>query len=232
MVPSCHLHTTRTQLATKAFCPIQALVYWLTLVFFLTLTGCASQPKNHDGNKKPAPPKPVQLNAFYTNTALNFHMKFDESWYFFTEDPIKKSHNANEPLTIESSANNRQVATISRFSPGKPSQFNDNITVTAEEMTRYPNVRTSSDYLSLLKDTLKRTQTGINFENLYTTELNTIDYAVLPMSYNIYGIKIHQSHYVTLREGKIIDFILTYAVRNRKPDLLSMLNSVRFIDKP
>lgn len=203
-------------------------LYLLLMFSMFLLTACSTTPVKKVGLDKPGPPKAVELNALYVNQALNFEIDFDNSWHFSSEESLIKNHSANGKLLINSQAEENQIATFSRFPPDKPSQFNDNLTITAEPIKRYPSVSHADDYLKLLRTSLRRNQAGVTFQNLYQTQVGERTFTVLPMNFNVYGIKVYQSHYVIIHQQKIIDFILTYAVRNREQDLVTMLSSLRF----
>lgn len=203
---------------------------WLTMLvttLVVLLSGCTTTPKKNADSKVAVNASPLQLNGRYQNTALDFSMQFDSKWHFFTEEPIVRKE-LESGLSIKSDAEEQRVAIFSRFTPDKPSQFNDNITITAEHSNVYPSVTTSSEYLILLRDTLRRSQSKIQFKNLYLESIQGTEYAVLPITYSVYGIKVHQKHFATVKDGKIIDFILTYAVKNSEGDLVAMMKSVNF----
>lgn len=210
----------------KCFFHNRLSLLWMLCVFLLT--ACSTTPIQTVGLDKPGPPKAVELNALYINQALNFEIDFDSSWHFSSEESLIKNHSTNGKLLINSQAEDDQIATFSRFPPDKPSQFNDNLTITSEPIERYPSVSSADDYLKLLRTSLRRNQAGATFQNLYQTQVGERTFTVLPMNFNVYGIKIYQSHYAIIHQEKIIDFILTYAVRNREQDLVAMLSSLRF----
>jgi hypothetical protein len=209
----------------------------LSGVFFVTmiLNGCSDQdkPKNFDyGHVE---------NGKYVNSYFNFEITLPTGWFVQTKEQMDEMTNSGQDLIAgddskmkavfeASKVNVANLLSVFQFEQGAPVEYNPCFSLVAENIKKFPGIKTGSDYLFQTRKILEQSQ--IKYDHIdkeFSKEvINGTDFYKMNAEIEYTGLNIKQIYYSAIIKGFSFNLIISYINDQQEQDLLKAVNSMKF----
>lgn len=105
---------------------------------------------------------------------------------------------------------------------------NANIGCAAENLTiaGFLKIKTGADYLSHTRDLIIATGMPYEFGQISSEKLGGKEFAVLPMTFTMYGVTVKQKYYARIIKGYAISIYITYSTDSELETLQGILDTI------
>lgn len=173
----------------------------------------------------------------YTNNYFGLTLKFPTDWnvqdaevkkqisdkgkeIVTSDDPAKK---AELERAINSTLN---LLTVSERQIGSLGPQQNSLLIVGAEKPP-PGVKTDSDYMLALKNTLKFSHVPVTVEkDVYNEQIGGVAFSVIDFNTDFSGVIVKQKYFAHIRKSYVLFFIITYDTPEQLKTLDEMLRSV------
>ncbi len=222
------------------------------VLFSLTLVACDKAATTQESKKAIEPAKTAELkkddspvtkstdNKTYTNEFFQMTVQKPEGWYAQNEEEAEAGQKeggkliAGNDKNLKAAMDAAQDTTSQLFGffevpRGTPGKLNPNVLSAAEDIKASPGVKTGCDYLTLMKDIIKKSQVTYEFdEKCETKTLNGATYGVSSGQLKMGDQVIKQRYYAIIRGHHAISVIETFFDAESEAKVNKVVESLKF----
>jgi hypothetical protein len=206
---------------------------WGSLLAFVALSCNPKKPVPFDYGKV--------VNNVYQNNYFNFKLQVPQGWKVLSREEMKKlSEKGRDYITQgnegmkdafkASEINTANLLSIFHYDENPQEEYNCNLTLMAENLKNFPNIKTGEDYLYQTKQVLQKTNIQISSADSKSekTTLGGRDFYRMNMTLSIVGMEIKQTYYAAIDQGFALGIVMSYVTDSDKQILDNCLNSMAF----
>jgi hypothetical protein len=221
------------------------------ILFSLTLVAC-DKASNTQGSTKTAEPAKTEVkkdaspvtksadNKTYTNEYFQMTVQKPEGWYAQNEEEaaagqkeggkMLAGNDKNLKAAMEASQDTtNQLFGFFEVPRGTPGKMNPNVLSAAENIKSSPGVKTGCDYLTLMKDIIKKSQVTFEFEEKCETKtVNGTAFGVTSGQMKLGDQVIKQRYYAVIRGHHAISVIETFFDAESEAKVNKIVESLKF----
>lgn len=152
----------------------------------------------------------------YKNSYFGLSLNFPDGWYV-----------QNDAIDL-SEQNAAFLLSVYRY-PLDTQSFNYNFSCIAEDLSAYPEIKQSSDYMEEMIEQFKNEDFKID-KDIYSKTIDGVKFSVVDAETSAGDVVVKQRYYSTIKKGYALTFIITYVDDSNLDELNKILDSINFTD--
>ncbi|WP_298893019.1 hypothetical protein [uncultured Psychroserpens sp.] len=206
----------------------------LFLITILTAFACKTEssniPENFDYGK-------VE-NGVYTNNYFKMRMPFDATWDVQSVEEREEISELGRDLIADedlkraidaSTINNATLFTAYKYELGSTLGYNPSISLIAENINQFPQVKRGKDYLVEAQKLMEQMQLDYTFN--YVDDPKVMDnysFDILEVDVDYLGSQFHQQYMSTITKGFSLLIVISYDTDAQREELETLVNNIVF----
>jgi hypothetical protein len=178
-------------------------------------------------------------NSQYRNDYLAFSIDLPSGWPVQSQAESAALMKAGTALVAGDKADAKRLTkvvelqtvtlfTVSQHPMGSPVDFNPSIISIAERVSHLPGIKRGKDYHFHSRKLLEQSAMKIeSWEELPTAALGGASFDVVKLEFAVAGKSVKQLHYVSIRKGYALAFVLSYSSAEQLSDLQKVLDTIK-----
>lgn len=211
---------------------IQLIGSMLIMIF---LSNCATDemPENFDyGN--------VNGNI-YTNDFFECTIHLPANWIVQSKEQLEHLANIGKELVVgddeklksavnASEVNTANLLAVFQYELGSAVEYNPNIMILAENVSKVPGIKTGSDYLFQSRRFLKQSQFQYDYlsEDFEKEMINGVEFYKMDAMMSFMGLEVNQMYYSTISKGFSFNVIVSFINDDQRKKLQESLGTIQF----
>ena len=221
---------------------MKKLLYLIAIVSLLA--ACKSSE-----NKTTSPQKNVTgqfdygsiEDNIYQNRFFGLSLTLPDSWVVQTQETLQKMNEAGKELiagddeNLKQALDANQVTTVNllgvfQHDVGVSANFNPSFMLVAENMSRFPNIKSGSDYLFQTRKFLKQSQLTYSYmdDEFKKTTIGKKEFYTMKTIISIGNGEVTQVYYSTILNGFCLSAVISYINDTQKTKLENIIHSMKF----
>lgn len=178
-------------------------------------------------------------NNKYTNKFFNIEMDVPAGWDVQDQEQrdamMKEGQEIaagdNEMMKAQikaSEINSANLLTVYQHKVGADVEYNPSFMLVAENLKKFPAIKTGDQYLDNAKQLLTSSAMKISkIDDTYTKrDINGIEFHAMNVVMDVNGIPVYQTYMATVKDGFALGFIYSYGDESQKAQLEKVTKSI------
>jgi hypothetical protein len=212
------------------------LHFGVLLLLSLFWTNCSNfdqaLPKNFDyGEVK---------DDVYSNAFFDFSMNIPSGWFVQNKEEMEEIREISKNIIAgddkkmktqldASDITSAHLLTVFQYELYTPVMFNPNLIITVDNLKTALRIKTETDCLKQLRETLLQTQLYTYVDDEFDKEtINEVDFYLVKAGIEFEDFDMFQKCYVTFRNGFAICFIISFIDEEQEDMLMISIKSIKF----
>jgi hypothetical protein len=208
-------------------------IYVTVVVCMVLLAGCAKKASEEIDFG-------VVEGSAYRNNYFNMKVNIPSEWSIQDREAQKNIMDTGLKTVLGDDKNLKaltkasELQTVNLFAAfkypiGSPVEFNPNIICLAEQVRQLPGIKRGKDYHFHSKKLLQSSQMEVSFpEDIYTGQIDGVDFDIMPLQITYAGRIIKQKHYAAIMKGYALLLSLSFTNDTEEAELNEILKSITF----
>ncbi len=191
--------------------------------------------------------KGIELGQFdgstYVNQQFDLSIEIPESWYFMDKDQRSMAAKKNAKKMLETNADQEQILELSlestalifaifKYKPDTIMEVNPNMTITATNIEKTPNLKDLDYALEQSKTGMKEMGLPIEIKDtIIEAEINKKQFKGFNSTITYNGMSANYESYLGNFDKHNLLITISYKNEIQKAELLNILNSIRTIER-
>jgi hypothetical protein len=179
-------------------------------------------------------------NSAYTNRYFGLAVTLPSGWSIQDQEAQQRIMKLGEKMVAGDDKNLKAVLKASelqivnlfaayKYPQGTPVTNNPAVIALAERVSQLPGITRGKDYLFHARQMLESGQMQVSFpRDIYTKQLDGIDFDVMDLELYIRGITVKEKYYVAIIKGYALCVILAYTGEKEELSQQEFLDSITF----
>lgn len=175
----------------------------------------------------------------YTNDFFGMTMTLPDGWSIQSKQLIMQTFELGGEMMTGNDDNLKAMLNaaklnivplfmVSQYEVGSPVDSNPNINAIAERLV-LPGIKKPEDYFFHTRKMMQSTEMQVKFdEETSTANLGGQDFGVMSLEMSMLGQSMKQKHFVALKNGYVLQIVITYINEEELPLLEKTLQSLKF----
>ncbi|NME71600.1 hypothetical protein [Flammeovirga aprica] len=177
----------------------------------------------------------------YTNDYFKCKIEIPENWVVQSRERTDQIADLGKELIAGDNQKLKSVIKVSNVNTvnllcafqhelGYTVDYNPNIIVVAENVIRYPEIKSGRDFLFQSKRLMKQSQFKYDYvsDEFERIKISGVEFYKMEAHMNIMGTEVKQMFYSTIRERFSFNIVISYVTESQKEILLESLDSLKF----